>query len=307
MNKNSLDRLAEASAAGPQAANVVWQATHSHTMNPDETPISDDPQQAENSSASSDDTERDVKLHPRAVVVAKETVGNLGGLVRQLSLDQFENESRRLVWSDNYRLIVISTLLRPRNWKPPRLTGVFFLNSYEVGELCYAAKQLFLHEPTVLQLKDPIKVFGDLHGQFGDLIRLFDEYGFLSTAGDIIYIRYIDYLFLGDYVDRGQHSLETITLLLALKVCLQIISYNPGYDFLFTLFCLFFFFLQIQYPENVHFIRGNHEAADINALFGFRLECIERMVISDFRCQFWIRLGVNWSNYTIRGCAWVGF
>jgi len=51
-------------------------------------------------------------------------------------------------------------------------------------------------------------------------------------------------------VDRGQHSLETITLLLALK---------------------------IEYPTNVHLIRGNHEAADINALFGFRIECIERM------------------------------
>lgn len=36
--------------------------------------------------------------------------------------------------------------------------------------------------------------------------------------------------------------------------------------------------MQIEYPENVHLIRGNHEAADINALFGFRLECIERMV-----------------------------
>nr|GMD23620.1 serine/threonine-protein phosphatase BSL1 isoform X2 [Ipomoea batatas] len=105
-----------------------------------------------------------------------------------------------------------------------------------------------MHEPTVLQLKAPVKVFGDLHGQFGDLMRLFDEYGFPSTAGDITYI---DYLFLGDYVDRGQHSLETITLLLALK---------------------------IEYPENVHLIRGNHEAADINALFGFRIECIERMV-----------------------------
>nr|ACF79850.1 unknown [Zea mays] len=78
-------------------------------------------------------------------------------------------------------------------------------------------------------------------------MRLFDEYGAPSTAGDIAYI---DYLFLGDYVDRGQHSLETISLLLALKV---------------------------EYPHNVHLIRGNHEAADINALFGFRIECIERM------------------------------
>lgn len=81
-------------------------------------------------------------------------------------------------------LQVISALLRPRNWKPPG-NRKFFLDSYEVGELCYAAEQIFMHEQTVLQLKAPIKVFGDLHGQFGDLMRLFDEYGFPSTAGDI--------------------------------------------------------------------------------------------------------------------------
>ncbi len=66
----------------------------------------------------------------------------------------------------------------------------------------------------MLQLSAPVKIFGDLHGQFGDLMRLFSEYGAPSTAGDIAYI---DYLFLGDYVDRGAHSLETIALLLALK------------------------------------------------------------------------------------------
>jgi protein phosphatase len=83
------------------------------------------------------------------------------------------------------------------------------------AELCEKAEQHFQQEPSVLKLHAPIKLFGDLHGQFGDLMRLFDEYGSPSTAGDITYI---DYLFLGDYVDRGQHSLETICLLLALKV-----------------------------------------------------------------------------------------
>ncbi|XP_022730629.1 serine/threonine-protein phosphatase BSL3-like isoform X2 [Durio zibethinus] len=205
-----------------------------------------------------------VRLHHRAVVVAAETGGALGGMVRQLSIDQFENEGRRVSYGtpesataarkllDRQMSInsvpkkVIAHLLKPRGWKPP-VRRQFFIDCNEIADLCESAERIFAVEPTVLQLKAPIKIFGDLHGQFGDLMRLFDEYGAPSTAGDIAYI---DYLFLGDYVDRGQHSLETITLLLALK---------------------------IEYPNNVHLIRGNHEAADINALFGFRIECIERM------------------------------
>ncbi|KAM7275660.1 hypothetical protein ACFE04_017526 [Oxalis oulophora] len=205
-----------------------------------------------------------VRLHHRAVVVAAETGGPLGGMVRQLSIDQFENEGRRVSHGtpDNAtaarKLLdrqmsvnsipkkVIAYLLKPRGWKPP-VRRQFFLDCNEIADLCDNAEKIFSSEPSVLQLRAPIKIFGDLHGQFGDLMRLFDEYGSPSTAGDIAYI---DYLFLGDYVDRGQHSLETIILLLALKV---------------------------EYAHNVHLIRGNHEAADINALFGFRIECIERM------------------------------
>ncbi|KAG6571435.1 Serine/threonine-protein phosphatase BSL1, partial [Cucurbita argyrosperma subsp. argyrosperma] len=264
MDKSSMEKLREASAAEAEAASAVWHAVQAASA--EDTSVSDDNSRTAETTSDASDYEADVRLHSRAVVVAKEAIGNLGGMVRQLSLDQFENESRRMIPSNDLSYPtkkfsrqkspqglhkkVISSLLRPRNWKAPA-NRRFFLDSYEVGELCYAAEQIFMHEPTVLQLKAPVKVFGDLHGQFGDLMRLFDEYGFPSTAGDITYI---DYLFLGDYVDRGQHSLETITLLLALK---------------------------IEYPDNVHLIRGNHEAADINALFGFRLECIERMGESD--------------------------
>ncbi|KAK4255301.1 hypothetical protein QN277_008316 [Acacia crassicarpa] len=216
------------------------------------------------SAVSNNNTPGGVRLHHRAVVVAAETGGALGGMVRQLSIDQFENEGRRVSYGtpenataarkllDRQMSInsvpkkVIAHLLKPRGWKPP-VRRQFFLDCNEIADLCDNAERIFSSEPSVLQLRAPIKIFGDLHGQFGDLMRLFDEYGAPSTAGDIAYI---DYLFLGDYVDRGQHSLETITLLLALKV---------------------------EYPNNVHLIRGNHEAADINALFGFRIECIERM------------------------------
>lgn len=279
LDQKSIDKLVEASTAEAEVASAVWRTAREaseKSLSDNESPPQEN-EKSENFSDANDGLEPDVRLHSRAVVVAKETVGNLGGLVRQLSLDQFENESRRMYPANGDQSYqpkkflnrqkspqglhkkIISYLLRPRNWKAPS-NRRFFLDAYEVGELCYASEQIFMQEPTVLQLKAPIKIFGDLHGQFGDLMRLFDEYGFPSTAGDITYI---DYLFLGDYVDRGQHSLETITLLLALK---------------------------IEYPENIHLIRGNHEAADINALFGFRLECIERMGESD---GIWVWTRVN--------------
>ncbi|GJP53245.1 hypothetical protein CLOM_g12420 [Closterium sp. NIES-68] len=208
---------------------------------------------------------KNVTLYRRAVVVAADpaAAGSLGGLVRQLSIDHLENEGRRISFGpeggagppkllnrqmsmQGVHKKVLQTLLKPRAWKPPTKRQ-FFLDVHGVVELCDLAENIFKNEPSVLQVRAPVKIFGDLHGQFGDLMRLFDEYGSPSTAGDIAYI---DYLFLGDYVDRGAHSLETIILLLALK---------------------------IEHPRNVHLIRGNHEAADINALFGFRIECIERM------------------------------
>ncbi|CAN6882647.1 unnamed protein product [Brassica oleracea] len=165
---------------------------------------------------------------------------------------------------------VISTLLRPQTWEPP-VDRKFFLSFHELAELCFAAKQIIEQEPTVLQLYAPIKVFGDLHGQFGDLMRLFYEYGYPSRQGDI---SYIDYLFLGDYVDRGKHSLETIILLLALK------ARDTFYYFVFIFEDTYVYvsFVQVEYPKNIHLIRGNHEAEATNTVYGFLDECIERIV-----------------------------
>ncbi|KAI3797869.1 hypothetical protein L1987_33133 [Smallanthus sonchifolius] len=261
-----VEYLVEASAAEAEAITATLAAAKARHSNgevelpdrdrgaeatPSGKPIKPDADVANNSPPTG------VRLHHRAVVVAAETGGALGGMVRQLSIDQFENEGRRVGYGTPENATAARKLLdrqmsinsvpkKPRGWKPP-VRRQFFLDCNEIADLCDCSERLFSSEPTVLQLRAPIKIFGDLHGQFGDLMRLFDEYGSPSTAGDIAYI---DYLFLGDYVDRGQHSLETICLLLALKV---------------------------EYPQNVHLIRGNHEAADINALFGFRIECIERM------------------------------
>jgi serine/threonine-protein phosphatase PP1 catalytic subunit len=92
---------------------------------------------------------------------------------------------------------------------------------------------------------------GDIHGQYHDLLRFFD---ILDTdeSGDSKFDRgyppAYNYLFLGDYVDRGKNSLETICLLLSYK---------------------------ILYPENFFLLRGNHEEASINRIYGFYDECKE--------------------------------
>eukprot|EP00899_Mesostigma_viride_P011782 jgi/Mesvir1/20604/Mv14835-RA.2 len=206
----------------------------------------------------------EVRLHHRAVVVPATALGDQVGIMRQLSIDQLGHEARRSHYmGDDGRYhsplisrrepsiagvhkLVLANLLKPREWIPPE-DGRFFLNYNQIDEMCNLVEYIFEREPSVLKLRAPIKIFGDVHGQFGDVMRLFDEYGSPSTAGDI---SYIDYLFLGDYVDRGMYSLETMCLLMALK---------------------------LEHPKSIHLIRGNHEAKDINKLFGFKSECCERL------------------------------
>jgi len=110
----------------------------------------------------------------------------------------------------------------------------------EIRRLCNKSRDLFLKQPALLELEAPIKICGDIHGQYYDLLRLFEFGGFPPES---------NYLFLGDYVDRGRQSLETICLLLAYKV---------------------------KYPKNFFLLRGNHECASINRIYGFYEECKRR-------------------------------
>ncbi|KAH7649518.1 serine threonine phosphatase alpha [Cryptosporidium bovis] len=132
----------------------------------------------------------------------------------------------------------------------------FSLTWPEVIQLCEVTYSIVKQEEMVLKLRTPIKVYGDIHGQYYDLMRLFHNYktpiteeleDIFDAKGDI---DSTDYLFLGDYVDRGSHSLETICLLFALK---------------------------IRYPKQIHLIRGNHEDPVVNSLYGFKDECRRRL------------------------------
>lgn len=114
------------------------------------------------------------------------------------------------------------------------------LTEYEIHRLCLDSKYIFLQQPMLLELKAPIQICGDIHGQFTDLINLFEFGGFPPES---------NYLFLGDYVDRGTQSLDTICLLLAYK---------------------------IKYPENFFLLRGNHESESMNKKYGFKDECERR-------------------------------
>lgn len=101
---------------------------------------------------------------------------------------------------------------------------VLCLDQAEVIAICRYACNIFLEQPTLLELNPGVKIVGDIHGQYHDLIRLFQMSGFPPSS---------NYLFLGDYVDRGMYSLETILLLLCFK---------------------------IKFPENFFLLRGNHES-----------------------------------------------
>ena len=132
---------------------------------------------------------------------------------------------------------ILERLLSVRGNKPGKTVD---LKEDEIKFLIDKSMVIFKEKKMLIKLEAPLRVYGDIHGQYYDLLRIFEHCGFPGE---------FNYLFLGDYVDRGKQSLETICLLLAYK---------------------------IKYPLKIHLLRGNHESSVTNRIYGFYDECIRR-------------------------------
>jgi len=114
------------------------------------------------------------------------------------------------------------------------------LSESVIKEVCTNLVKTLVNEPNLIQISSPVSIVGDIHGQFYDLLELFKVAGPFPD---------VNYLFLGNYINRGYYSVETISLLACLK---------------------------LRYPQRVTLLRGNHESRALTQVYGFYGECMRK-------------------------------
>lgn len=139
---------------------------------------------------------------------------------------------------------LIATLTSVKDEKPGTEVN---MDEEDLTWISRTAREVFMSQAMLLEVEAPINICGDTHGQYHDLLRLFEMGGFPPKS---------NYLFLGDYVDRAKQSIETIALLLCYK---------------------------IRYPGNFFLLRGNHECSALNRIYGFFDECKRRYSVKLWR------------------------
>lgn len=144
--------------------------------------------------------------------------------------------------SKNLPLEVIDRLKSLKDHFNPRLD----ITIPEITSICYTARTILLTEPSMIRATGSFVISGDIHGQWKDLRKIFDRFGYPPARR---------YIFLGDYVDRGHRSIEVLLMLLVLKCA---------------------------YPDHVYLLRGNHECPRVNRDYGFLDECRRRFGLQSY-------------------------
>ena len=114
------------------------------------------------------------------------------------------------------------------------------LTESELKALCDLVREILMEESNVQPVSSPVIVCGDVHGQFFDVLELFRVGGEIPGKS---------YVFMGDFVDRGRHSVETLQLLLCYKA---------------------------RFPDCITLLRGNHECRQVTQVYGFYDECFRK-------------------------------
>ena len=115
-----------------------------------------------------------------------------------------------------------------------------FLKEAQFKKIYDKAKEIIQKEQNIINIPLPVTICGDIHGQFPDLLELFRVGGRVPET---------NYIFMGDFVDRGINGVETFMLLITLKV---------------------------KYPKRITLLRGNHETRQISQTYGFYDECMKK-------------------------------
>lgn len=203
---------------------------------------------------------QNIRLSPIAVMATSYgPEDKLNGLVTKIPIEKLQEEAKKLgvgfhdpliikpsAYYEGLYSVFINLLLIPKDYSPDYR---FNMKKELIIKLCDEVQKILQNDSSLIRIRSPIKIFGNIHGQFGDLMKLFDYFG---SPSDIVLegdIDSIDYLFLGDYVNKGTNSLEIICLLFALKM---------------------------KFPDQIHLLRGHHEDKVVNKVFGFAEECAQK-------------------------------
>ena len=189
-------------------------------------------------------------------------------MFRKLSISKLSDENRRLgvmgletallskKGTYNIKLIekFLDNFLRPLDWFDKKLMAQLRANlHFQKKEIIYLIDEvtkIISTENSLIKIRSPCKIFGNINGIYTDLMRYFESYGNPSDNIQNGDINVMQYIFLGDFCDRGNLSLEVILLLFALK---------------------------IKYPNFIYLIRGHHEDIIINEFYGLGDECKEKL------------------------------